>query len=134
MCSKTRLHLFAPIATSLIFAAPLSNSTLRFATSMLNDTRYAEQVLELAVPAVIMLLIGTVKSVVDVEVKEETIPAMDAPIVTYAAMQNTTSYPYVLCYDNNIFLRYSELHMFMSCLHTRLGLEVVARPKYVRCF
>lgn len=65
--------------------------------------------LELAVPAVIILLLGTIKSVIDVERKEESIPEMDAPVFTYAAIQDTISYPYVLCYDNNMFLRYFEL-------------------------
>lgn len=32
-------------------------------------------------------------------------PTVDTPLATYADMQNQTTFPNVLCYDNNMFLR-----------------------------
>lgn len=58
-------------------------------------------------PAVIMLLIGSIKGLIDVREFEEYIPAADVPVVPYEIIHNiTTSYPNVLCYDNNPFYRY----------------------------
>ena len=65
--------------------------------------------LELALPAVIMALIGVIKGSIDVDVFLEAIPASDAPLMTYDAYQNTTTFPNLLCYDNNIFMRYLNL-------------------------
>ena len=62
--------------------------------------------LELALPGVIMLLIGVIKNGITVDTFEEAIPTSDTPVMTYDAYQNTTTFPNVLCYDNNIFMRY----------------------------
>ena len=52
-----------------------------------------------------MLLIGALKGDLDLEVFDEVIPTSDTPVMTYDALQNTTTFPNVLCYDNNMFLR-----------------------------
>lgn len=52
-----------------------------------------------------MLLIGTIKSTISSVITEEAIPATDTPIPTYEVMQNVSTFPNVLCYDNNMFMR-----------------------------
>lgn len=69
-----------------------------------------QQVVELLVPALIILLIGTIKSSLTVEEIPEGLVTTDTPIVTYESMQNVSAYPNVLCYDNNMFLRYLRVH------------------------
>ena len=59
-------------------------------------------------PAVIMLLIGSIKSTISSVITEEAVPDTDTPIVTYEVMQNATAFPNVLCYDNNMFIRWGE--------------------------
>lgn len=56
-----------------------------------------------------MALIGTIKGSIDVDVFLEEIPTSDTPLMTYDAYQNTTTFPNMLCYDNNIFMRYLYL-------------------------
>ena len=63
------------------------------------------QLVELLVPAIIMLLIAAIKGVIEVDEFEAFIPDADVPVVSYEAIQNTTSYPNVLCHDNNAFFR-----------------------------
>lgn len=61
---------------------------------------------ELLVPALIILLIGSIKSSLTVLEIPEGVVATDTPVVTYESMQNVATFPNVLCYDNNMFLRY----------------------------
>ncbi|CAM9405596.1 unnamed protein product, partial [Scytosiphon promiscuus] len=62
-------------------------------------------VIELFVPALIILLIGSIKSSIESEELPAGIPVADTPVVTYGSMQNLTTFPNVLCYDNNMFMR-----------------------------
>ena len=64
------------------------------------------QVVELALPALFMLLLGVIKGNPTPEVFAEVVPSSDTPVMTYDALQNTTTFPNVLCDDDNIFLRY----------------------------
>lgn len=66
---------------------------------------FRAQAIELLVPAIIMLLIGSIKNAITVEVFDAGIPSTDSPVVTYDLMQNLTTFPNVLCYDNNMFMR-----------------------------
>lgn len=52
-----------------------------------------------------MLLIGSIKTTIPSVITEEAVPATDTPVVTYEAMQNVSTFPNVLCYDNNMFMR-----------------------------
>lgn len=61
--------------------------------------------MELFVPAVIVLLIGAIKSSLTVDVFSEEVPASDAPVPTFGELAGNISYPNVLCYDNNMFQR-----------------------------
>ena len=63
------------------------------------------QALELLCPAVIMLLIGSIKNTITPEVTEAAIPSSDTPVPTYGSLQNIATFPNVLCYDNNMFMR-----------------------------
>ena len=63
------------------------------------------QVVELGLPALIMWLLGVIKGTAIAEVFPEVVPSSDTPVMTYGALQNTTTSPNVLCYDDNIFLR-----------------------------
>eukprot|EP00903_Cladosiphon_okamuranus_P008962 g8576.t1 len=60
---------------------------------------------ELLVPALIILLIGSIKSSLNVETIPEGLVVRDTPVPTYESMQDMATFPYVLCYDNNMFLR-----------------------------
>lgn len=60
--------------------------------------------MELLVPAVIMLLLGGINSLTTEELEAGT-PTTDTPIVTYEAIQSMDTFPNVLCYDNNMFMR-----------------------------
>lgn len=66
------------------------------------------QALELLCPAVIMLLIGSIKTVIISEVTEERMPTTDTPVPTYESMQSVPTFPNVLCYDNNMFMRHVQ--------------------------
>lgn len=68
--------------------------------------RTVQQLVELLVPAIVMALIGLIKEALTVNVFPEHVPLTDSPVVTYDIMQDTAVYPNVLCYDNNMFLRY----------------------------
>lgn len=57
-------------------------------------------------PALIILMVGSIKNSITTSVMEEYIPTGDTPVATYEAMQNASSFPNVLCYDNNMFMRY----------------------------
>lgn len=64
------------------------------------------QALELLCPAVIMLLIGAIKNIITPVINEAVMPSSDTPVPTYGSLQNvTTTFPNVLCYDNNMFMR-----------------------------
>lgn len=52
-----------------------------------------------------MGLIGAIKSAVEVEVYPDAVPILDTPVPVYAELENQVSYPNVLCFDNNMFLR-----------------------------
>ena len=67
--------------------------------------RYIMQAIELLVPALIMLAIGGIKSGINPKELDASTPIADTPIVTYEAMQNVSTFPNVLCYDNNMFMR-----------------------------
>lgn len=64
------------------------------------------QLVELVVPALIILLIGSIKSTLNVEEIAEGIVTTDTPVATFESMQDVATFPNVLCYDNNMFLRY----------------------------
>lgn len=64
------------------------------------------QALELLCPAVIVLLIGSIKNAITTVVTEEGVPVSDTPVATYGAIQNSSTFPNVLCYDNNMLMRY----------------------------
>lgn len=63
------------------------------------------QALELLCPAVIMLLIGTIKNTITPVINEAALPSSDTPVPTYGSLQNVATFPNVLCYDNNMFMR-----------------------------
>ena len=56
-----------------------------------------------------MFLVSAVKDLIEVEEFESYIPAADVPVVPYEVIQETASYPNVLCYDNNVFYRFVSL-------------------------
>ena len=56
-----------------------------------------------------MFLVSAVKGLIEVEDFEAYIPAADVPVVPYEVIQETESYPNVLCYDNNVFYRFVSL-------------------------
>lgn len=64
------------------------------------------QLVEIVMPGVIMLVIGAMKSYIDVDKFEASIPVADVPVVPYEVLQDMASYPNVMCYDNNLFYRY----------------------------
>lgn len=64
------------------------------------------QLVELIVPALIILLIGAIKNSLTVDLIPEGFVLTDTPVATYESMQNVATFPNVLCYDNNMFLRY----------------------------
>ncbi len=64
------------------------------------------QVIELLVPALIILGIGSIKRGIKTETLDASSPITDTPVVTYEAMQNASTFPNVLCYDDNMFMRY----------------------------
>lgn len=63
------------------------------------------QVLELAVPALFIYLLGLIKGTDKPERYEGGIPVIDTPVPTYEELQVFASHPNVLCYDNNLFFR-----------------------------
>lgn len=69
------------------------------------------QAVELLVPAIIMLLIGSLKNGLTTEELDAATPITDTPVVTYEAMQSVDTFPNVLCYDNNMFMRYLGARM-----------------------
>lgn len=53
-----------------------------------------------------MLVIGAIKSHIDVDKFEAFVPAADVPVVPYEVLQDMASHPNVICYDNNLFYRF----------------------------
>ncbi|CAN0021601.1 unnamed protein product [Pylaiella littoralis] len=60
---------------------------------------------ELLVPALIILLIGAIKTALNPTKLPGAVPSTDTPVPTYEALQSTGGSPNVLCYDNNMFRR-----------------------------
>lgn len=79
------------------------------------------QALELLCPAVIMLLIGTIKTAITSEVTEAGMPATDTPVPTYESMQGMPNFPNVLCYDNNMFMRHVRRLDTCGCFILRIS-------------
>ena len=67
------------------------------------------QAVELLVPAIIMLLIGSIKNSLTTEKLGAATPTTDSPVITYEAMQSVNAFPNVVCYDNNMFMRYESV-------------------------
>ena len=74
-----------------------------FATYLLSS-----QFCEILTPAILVLLIGAFKELIEVEEHEAFVPAADVPVVPYEVIQDTASYPNILCHDNNAFYRFGE--------------------------
>lgn len=66
------------------------------------------QVIELAVPALFLFLMGLIKDDFNPESYPGDIPLADTPVPTYADLQTFASHPNVLCYDNNLFFRCAD--------------------------
>lgn len=66
-----------------------------------------KQVIELAVPALFLYLLGIIKGDYKPERFPGDIPLGDTPVPTYDDLQTFASHPNVLCYDNNLFFRYT---------------------------
>lgn len=66
---------------------------------------------ELAVPAIIMLLLGAIiKAGADLDKFPAEVPTSDTPVFTYGDMQNIPTYPSALCFDDDMFLREWNIH------------------------
>lgn len=63
------------------------------------------QVIELAVPALFLYLLGWIKGDYKPDRFSGDIPLNDTPLPTYGDLQTFASHPNVLCYDNNLFFR-----------------------------
>ncbi|CAB1102001.1 unnamed protein product [Ectocarpus sp. CCAP 1310/34] len=63
------------------------------------------QLIELAVPALFLYLMGLIKGDSEPTRYEGDIPFADTPVPTFEDLQTFASHPNVLCYDNNIFFR-----------------------------
>lgn len=79
------------------------------------------QLVELIVPAVVIALVGGIKSAIDVDVFPQFIPTTDSPVTSYDVMEANAVYPNVLCYDYNMFLRYTTQQQWvcsrLCCVH-----------------
>ncbi|CAM9541397.1 unnamed protein product [Ascophyllum nodosum] len=60
---------------------------------------------ELLAPAIFVLFVSAIKELIEVEEYGAYIPAADVPVVPYEVLQETASYPNLLCHDNNAFYR-----------------------------
>lgn len=67
--------------------------------------RDALQLIELAVPALFLYLMGLIKGDQEPTRYGGDIPFADTPVPTFEDLQTFASHPNVLCYDNNIFFR-----------------------------
>lgn len=61
--------------------------------------------IELAVPALFLYLLGLIKSDSPPSRFPGDVPLSDTPVPTYGDLQTFASHPNVLCYDNNMFFR-----------------------------
>lgn len=67
------------------------------------------QLIELAVPALFLYLLGLIKGTSKPERFGGDVPLADTPVPTYDDLQTFASHPNVLCYDNNLFFRYENV-------------------------